>query len=146
MYDNPIRIKFSKILEKVFGEELFDDNGDGSLSTTVHTGGTMEAFSLNVEFTQKSIIIATSAFLAVEGFNMEQVSTLLTSINEYEESGTFCINDENLITYSIMINYNDFAALDNPFDFIFFGCEKFKINTRMILKALAGEVVLCMRE
>lgn len=146
MYDNPIRIKFNEILENVSGEELFDDNGDGSLSTTVHTGGTLEAFRLNVEFTQKSIIIATSAFLAVEGYNMKPVSALLASINEYEKSGTFCIDDKNLITYAIMFNFNVFAALDNPFDFIFYGCEKFEMNTRMILKALAGEVVLCMRE
>lgn len=144
MYENPINL-FNDILAKVNGEELFDDNGDGSLCTTVHTGGTLEAFRLNVEFTQKSIILATFAFLAVEEYNMEPVSALLASINEYEESGTFCINDKNLITYAIKINFDDFAALDNPFDFIFYGCEKFEINTRMILKALAGEVVLCMR-
>ena len=53
MYENRIN-DFKNILAKVSGEDLFDDNGDGSLITTVHTGETIEAFRLNVVFFSKT--------------------------------------------------------------------------------------------
>ena len=74
--------------------------------------------------------------------NLEQVSVLITSINNVKkDSGTFSINDENIIVYEIGIEFEDFADLNNPFDIIFYGCERFAEYTKMILKASAGETV-----
>ena len=42
--------KFNKILRRVSESDLFDIDEDGVMSTIVHTGGTMEAFRLRVEF------------------------------------------------------------------------------------------------
>ena len=61
--------KFNEILEKVAGESLFGIEEDGSLNTTVHTGETIEAFTMKVEFPDNSILITTRAFLKAKERN-----------------------------------------------------------------------------
>ena len=52
--------RFLEIIEKASGEDdLFNDE-DGTLSTTVHTGRTIEAFKLKIEFPNDTVLITTS--------------------------------------------------------------------------------------
>ena len=81
--------RFNRILERVAGEELFDIEEDGSLKTTVHTGRTIEAFGLRVDFPNGSVLVTTHVFLAVEEHNYQRVKTLLESINGQVKGGAY---------------------------------------------------------
>lgn len=136
--------KFSKILEKVAGEDLFDMQEDGSLKTTVHTGRTIETFSLKVEFPDDSVLITTRTFLGVEECNYDRVKTLLESLNEVIKYGVFFVDEDNIISFSVKCEFRLLSSLDNPFDLVFCGCETIEKYTESILKVLSGSMVFCM--
>ena len=139
--------KFSKILERVAGEDLFDIEEDGSLKTTVHTGKTIEAFRLKVEFPDDndrlidSVLITTRAFLGVEKHNYDRLMSLLESINEVIKYGSFFVDEDNCISFSTECEFDLVSSLDNPFDVVFCGCETFEKYTESILKVLSGSTV-----
>lgn len=65
--------RFLEIIEKASGEDdLFNDE-DGTLSTTVHTGRTIEAFKLKIEFPNDTVLITTSPFMGVDVQNYDRV-------------------------------------------------------------------------
>ena len=130
--------RFNRILERVAGEELFDIEEDGSLKTTVHTGRTIEAFGLRVDFPNGSVLVTTHVFLAVEEHNYQRVKTLLESINALGVNGVFFINEDNIISFATKCEFDELVEIDNPFDIVFRGCETFEMFTDSILKALSG--------
>ena len=129
--------RFIEILEKAGGEDFFN-NKDGVLSTTVHTGKTIEAFEMKIGFPRYSVLITTSPYLAVEEHNYEQIKILLESINDLGINGFFYINEDNTISFSTICEFDDLINADNPFDIVFSGCESFEKYTNVILKALSG--------
>ena len=131
--------RFIEIIEKAGGEDLFT-NKDGILSNTVHTGRTIEAFDLKIEFPHDTVLITTSSFLAVE-HNYERVKALLESINDLGLNGIFFISEDNNISFSTICEFDDLLEADNPFDIVFSGCEAFEMYTGAILKALSGAAV-----
>ena len=129
--------RFIEIIEKAGGEDLFT-NKDGILSNTVHTGRTIEAFDLKIEFPHDTVLITTSPFLAVEEHNYERVKALLESINDLGLNGIFFISEDNIISFSTRFEFDDLIEAENPFDIVFSGCEAFEMYTDAILKALSG--------
>ncbi len=136
--------RFNKILERVAGEELFDIEEGGTLTTTVHTGRTVEAFRLNVEFHDDNVLLTTYSFLGVEERNFDRVNTLLKSINEVVKYGVFFVNEDNVIAFSAKCRLDLIFSMDNPFDFVFCGCETFEKYTESIFRVLSGSTVFCL--
>jgi hypothetical protein len=136
--------KFNEILEKVAGESLFGIEEDGSLNTTVHTGKTIEAFTMKVEFPDNSILITTRAFLKAKERNYDRVKALLESINKDIKYGVFFLDKKNILSFSVKSDFDLISSLDNPFDFVFYGCETFEKYTESILKVLSGSTVFYM--
>ena len=137
--------RFNEILERVGGEDLFDLEEDGSLRVTVHNGMAIEAFNLEVEFPDDdNILITTRTFLAAEKWNYAYIMALFDSLNKIIKYGTFFIDIENIISFSVHCKFDVVSALDNPFDFVFCGCVTFGKYTESIFKALSGSNVFCV--
>lgn len=133
--------RFLEIIEKASGEDdLFNDE-DGTLSTTVHTGRTIEAFKLKIEFPNDTVLITTSPFLGVDVQNYDRVRALLESLNDLRINGIFFIDEDNIISFSTRCEFDELIETENPFDIVFSGCEAFGMFERSILKTLAGDTV-----
>ena len=130
--------KFNRILERVAGEDLFDIEEDGSLKTMVHTGKTIEALGLKVDFPDGSVLVTSRTFLTIEEHNCKRLAALLKSINALEINGVFFIDEDNAISFATKCEFDELIELDNPFEVVFRGCEAFEMFTDSILKALSG--------
>ncbi len=137
--------RFNKILERVAGKSLFDIEEDGTITTTVHTGRTVEAFRLYVEFhDDDNVVITTCSFLGVEEQYFDRIKTLLKSINEVVKYGVFFVNEDIVIAFSAKCGLDLISSMDNPFDFVFCGCETFERYTESIFKVLSGSTIFCL--
>ncbi len=130
--------RFLEIIENASGEDDLFFNKDGILSATVHTGRTIEAFDLKIEFPHGSVLITASSFLGVKEQNYNRVRVLLESINDLEQDGIFFINEDNIISFSTRCELDDLISVGNPFDIVFSGCEAFGMYEDSILKSLIG--------
>ncbi len=130
--------KLLEIIEEASGATDLFDNRDGILSTTVHTGRTIEAFYLKIEFPRNSVLITTNSFLGVEERNYNRINIMLKSINSLLKNGSFFIDEHNILSFSTRCKFRDFLSVENPFDIIFSGSETFEKFTESILKALSG--------
>lgn len=127
--------KFLNLIKEASGIDDLFGNEDGILSTTVHTGRTIEAFDLRVEFPQGYILITTRSFLGVTKPNLPRVRALLDSINDIIPEGYFFI-EKSAISFSMRCRFDNLTQADNPFDIIFYGCETFEKYEEAILKSL----------
>lgn len=129
-----------EIIENAGGEDLFAYK-DGVLSSTVHTGKTIEAFDLRIEFPHDTVLITTRSFLGVEEHNYDRMRVLLESLNELVNNGIFFIDEDNTISFLTICEFEDIIRACNPFDIVFSGCEPFGVFSEAILKTLAGNHV-----
>ena len=133
--------RFLEIIEKASGEDDLLNDEDGTLSTTVHTGRTIEAFKLKIEFPNDTVLITTSPFLGVEEQNYDRIRALLESLNDFRINGIFFIGEDNVISFSTRCEFDELIEADNPFDIVFSGCKAFEMFEKSILKTLSGDTV-----
>ena len=136
--------RFLEIIENASGEDSLFSNKGGVLSATVHTGRTIEAFDLKIEFPYGSVLITASSFLGVNEKNYDCVRALLESINDLIQAGIFFIDEDNIISFSTRCELDDLISVDNPFDIVFSGCEAFGMFEKAILKSLTGTNIFYM--
>jgi len=118
--------KFSEMLEKAAGENFFDIGEDASLRTTVHTGKTIEAFQLSIEFPDDSVLVTTRAFLRVKQNNYFRVKALLESINKVIMRGNFFIDAENIVSFSVKCDFGFCWYWKTPLRLFFVDAKRLK--------------------
>lgn len=136
--------KLIEILDKVGVMDWFDENEDGSFSTTVHTGKIIEAFKVKIIVDSHIVKITTETFLGAGNRKKEYVQPLFESINKMCKRGKFFVNEKNILAFFTSITLEELEELSRPFGAVFYGCDVFEKYQDTILKSLTGQQVFFM--
>ena len=121
--------------------------GPTCLSTTVHTGYTIDTYDLTVVPSVFLLSITTRTPLIVtpqEVYTYEAMKNLLDSINALINNGKFSISKTNHIEFSLSCTTDLFYTCENPYKILFYGVETINTFIKDIMKVYCGNKVFYM--